>query len=76
MAEVSFAKRSPEVTFTNIFTAIDLLPTVTYNISAYMLWREREIKRNKLKDTRASKMRYCVNVLGMDQAQAERLFPV
>lgn len=41
----------------------------------YVLWKEREIRQHKLKDTRASKIRYCVDVLGMDQAQAEWLFP-
>ena len=38
-AEVSFAKSKPEVTFTNIFTAIDLSPPVTYNINALLMRR-------------------------------------
>ena len=42
----------------------------------YILWKEREIKRYDLKDTRGSKIRYCVDVLGMDHGQAELLFPV
>jgi len=40
----------------------------------YTLRNEREIKRRHLKDTPTSKIRYCVEVLGMDQGQAERLF--
>lgn len=41
-----------------------------------VLWKEREIKRNNLKDTRGKKIRYCIDVLGMDRGQAEQLFPV
>lgn len=40
-----------------------------------VLWKEREIKRHNLTDKRAVKIRYCVEVLGMDQKQAEELFP-
>lgn len=40
-----------------------------------VLWKEREIKRYNLTDKRASKIRYCVEVLGMEQKQAEELFP-
>lgn len=43
---------------------------------SYVLWKEREIKRYNLNGSRASKIRYCVRVLGMDRGQAERLFPV
>jgi len=39
-----------------------------------LLWKEREIKRHKLKDTREAKTRYCVDVLGMDRGTAELLF--
>lgn len=42
----------------------------------YILWKEREINRYGLKDTRGSKIRYCVDVLGMDHGEAELLFPV
>lgn len=41
-----------------------------------VIWKEKEIRRHKLKDTRGSKIRYCVDVLGMDRGQAESLFPV
>lgn len=41
-----------------------------------IIWKEREIKRHKLKDTRGRKIRYCIDVLGMDQGEAESLFPV
>lgn len=41
-----------------------------------MLWQEKEIKMHHLKDNRASKIRYCVDVYGMDRTQAENLFPV
>lgn len=36
------------------------------------IWKEREIKRNMLNDTRESKIRYCVEVKGMDMEEAER----
>lgn len=38
-------------------------------------WNEKERKIHKLKDTRSSKIRYCVEVMGMDREQAERIFP-
>lgn len=40
-----------------------------------LIWKEREIRRHKLKDTRAAKIRYCVEVLGMDHGRAESMFP-
>jgi len=40
-----------------------------------LLWKEREIRRHNLTDTRTEKIRYCVEVLGMKQKQAEELFP-
>ena len=40
-----------------------------------MLWKERETGKHQLKDTRGSKIRYCVEVIGMDRERAEQLFP-
>lgn len=42
----------------------------------YVIKNEKEIKSRNLKDTTNSKVRYCVEVLGMDLAQAQHLFPV
>lgn len=38
-----------------------------------VIMKEREIERYKLDETRESKIRYCVKVLGMDREQAERI---
>lgn len=38
-AEVSFAKRHPEVTLVNISAVLDLAPTVTYNNHALPMYR-------------------------------------
>ena len=38
-AEVSFAKRPPEVTLANISAVLDLTPTVTYNNHALPMRR-------------------------------------
>lgn len=40
-----------------------------------VLWKERMIRRNKLNDTREAKIRFCVEVKGMDYEEAARLFP-
>lgn len=40
-----------------------------------LLWNEREVKWHKLKDTRESKIRYCIDHYGMTMEQARRLFP-
>lgn len=40
-----------------------------------VIWKEEQEKRYRLKNKRRPIIRYCVDVLGMDQAQAERLFP-
>lgn len=37
-------------------------------------WKEKEERMHKLNNTRAAKIRYCVEVRGMDREQAERLF--
>lgn len=39
-----------------------------------LLWKDRQTRRHRLTDTRAAKIRYCVEVRGMDREQAERLF--
>lgn len=41
-----------------------------------VIWKEREIERHDLEDSRASKIRYCIDVLNMSREQAESLFPV
>lgn len=41
-----------------------------------LLWNEREIRRYNLTDTKGAKIRYCIEVLGMEKESAERLFPV
>lgn len=41
-----------------------------------IIWKEKEIQKHKLRDTLNGKVRYCVEVLGMDRGQAERLFRV
>lgn len=38
-AEVNLAKKYPEVTLTNITTALDLAPMATYNINALPMCR-------------------------------------
>ncbi len=40
-----------------------------------MLWMERETGKHQLSNTRAAKIRYCVEVRGMDRERAEQLFP-
>lgn len=40
-----------------------------------VIWKEQQEKRYRLKNKRRPIIRYCVDVLGMDQEQAERLFP-
>ena len=41
-----------------------------------LMWKEKEEGKYRLTDTRAAKIRYCVEVKGMERGQAERLFPV
>ena len=50
-AEISFAKSSPEVTFTNISAALDLAPTVTYNKSCFTYAQDRATLRSDLSGT-------------------------
>lgn len=38
------------------------------------IWKEGEIMRKGLNEKRESKIRYCVEVKGMDRAEAERIF--
>ena len=37
---------------------------------------EMLVKKHRLQDTRVDKVEYCIKQLGMDRAEAERLFPV
>lgn len=41
-----------------------------------LLWKEREEKKHRLNGAREYKIKYCMERLGMDQAEAERYFPV
>lgn len=40
-----------------------------------LIWQENMMQRYGSEDSKAAKIRYCISVLGMDQNEANRLFP-
>lgn len=41
-----------------------------------VIWKDREEKKHGLRKSNDARVRYCMEILGMDRGQAERLFPV